>query len=250
MDYIEEGKKEHRLLSEYSEARNTELTRIFDSESDVIQFYEILVCALTLILAESRSDKVHDRSIRDLMADTFDTLYFCRKAIYSGFFGVAFPLMRISFEKIALIHYFMLLPEKAKVWDSGKTIMNSEVRRFLDSQPMGEDGTDLKRFYDKYSSAIHLNRSYVPERFLGEGNEFVLGVIGAPDLFVVADFVAELLDLWFWFGAIISFNYRKEIEKHSTDFHRYYFKIAGRMETVAQELHERRLKYLAKDQGV
>jgi hypothetical protein len=52
----------------------------------------------------------------------------------------------------------------------------------------------MKELYSFFSQASHPNRSLVPHRKLGEGDEFVLGMIGKPELFLVLDYCAKAFE--------------------------------------------------------
>jgi hypothetical protein len=73
---------------------------------------------------------------------------------------------------------------------------------------MGEPEAAMKDLYSFFSEASHPNRELIACRFLGEGNEFVLGLIGKPELFLVADYCAKHLELWHWLAATVSYFYR------------------------------------------
>ena len=94
---------------------------------------------------------------------------------------------------------------------------------------------DLYRFFSK---AAHPNRELVAERFLGEGNEFVLGSIGRPSLILVADHCIHLVEMWFWFGALVAFACKELMDKIDPMFGRDYFRTATKAEEVKKSLVE------------
>ena len=82
---------------------------------------------------------------------------------------------------------------------------------------------DLYKFFSK---GTHPNRELIAERFLGDGNEFVLGSIGVPELVFVIDQCMYLVDMWFWFGALTAVVAREELAKTDPSFGREYLATA------------------------
>jgi hypothetical protein len=76
---------------------------------------------------------------------------------------------------------------------------------------MGENEDKMKQAYSFFSGGTHVNREYIPHRFLGEGNEFVLGAVAMPDLQGVGEYIRWLVNLWFWFGAVASYTFHKQV---------------------------------------
>jgi len=112
---------------------------------------------------------------------------------------------------------------------------------------MGESEKSMKVLYNFFSGATHPNREYIPNRFLGEGNQFVLGAIGAPDLLVMTEYMYDLIQLWFWFAALISYYYRELL--HSTDkkYIEDYMKIANKAMILGEELLKSQHKLQGKE---
>lgn len=236
MNYSEIGVEEYHRLSEYAKIRFSELSKIFQDDIKVLMEYEELICRVTVILGSFPPKDVTDRSIRDLFADIFDFLYISRRLILGGYASTAFPLLRRAFESISLMEYFILLPNKAIKWDKGKQISNAEIRKFLDSHSMGESEKAMKDFYVFFSGATHPNREYIPIRFLGEKNKFVLGAIGVPDLLGIADYMYRLINLWFWFAALISYQYKEIIHSADKRYGTDYMKVANEAKRVSEDL--------------
>jgi len=249
MDYSKMGAEEYHRLKEYAETRFSELSKIFQDEIRVLTEYEELICLVTIILGSYPPRDITDRSIRDLLADVFDFLYISRRLILEGYASTAFPLLRRAFESISLIHYFMLLPNKAIVWDKGKQLSNAEIRKYLNSHPMGESEKAMKDLYAFFSGATHPNREYIPTRFLGEKNQFVLGAIGLPNLLVLADYIHRLIELWFWFGALISYYYRDLLSSVDKNYGDNYMKIANEAKRVSEELLKSQRELWEKERG-
>ena len=249
MNYSEIGAEEYHRLKEYAGTRFSELSKIFQDEIEILMEYEKLICRVTVILGSHPPKDITDRSIRDLFVDIFDFLYISRRLILEGYGSTAFPLLRRAFESNSLMQYFMLLPNKAITWDKGKQISNAEVRKYLDSHPMGESEKAMKDFYNFFSGATHPNREYIPTRFLGEKNQFVLGAIGVPNLLVVADYMHRLIELWFWFAALISYHYRGILRSADKTYVKDYMKVANKVKRVSEELHRSQRELWEKEYG-
>lgn len=249
MDYSKIGAEEYHRLKEYAETRFSELSKIFQDEIHVLTEFEELICRASVILGSYPSKDITDRSIRDILADVFDFLYISRRLIFEGYATIAFPLLRRAFECNSLTQYFILLPDKAIEWDKGKQISNAEIRKYLDSHPMGESEKAMKDLYAFFSGATHPNREYIPARFLGEGNEFVLGAIGAPNLSIVADYIYRLLELWFWFATLITYYYRDIFSSVDKNYGHDYMKVASEAQRVNEQLVKNQRELWEKEHG-
>lgn len=249
MSYSKIGTKEYHRLKDYAETRFSELSKIFQDEIEVLMEYEELICLATVILGSYPPKDITDRSIRDLFADVFDFLYISRRLILEGYVSTAFPLLRRAFESNPLIQYFMLLPNKTIKWDKGKQISNAEIRKYLDSHPMGQSEKAMKDLYVFFSGATHPNREYIPTRFLGEKNQFVLGAIGVPSLLVVADYIYRLIELWFWLAALISYHYREIFRSADKKYMNDYMKVANKAKKVSEELLTSKRELWEKEYG-
>ena len=120
--------------------------------------------------------------------------------------GNCVPLARRAYESLSLLVACELEPKLADRWMAGKQIGNAEVRRVLAAHPMGEPEAGTRKLYNFFSKTTHPNRSHMAHRYLGEGNEFVLGAIGRPSLALLADYAHKTLSLWFWFAAFVCFR--------------------------------------------
>jgi hypothetical protein len=126
---------------------------------------------------------------------------------------VAYPLARRAYESLSLLVACVLEPKLADRWIAGTQIGNAEVRRVLAAHPMGEKETQTRELYDFFSKSTHPNRNTIAYRFLGEGNEFVLGAIGTPSLALLTDYALKTLNLWFWFAAFVVFTFREVLSR-------------------------------------
>jgi len=124
----------------------------------------------------------------------------------------------------------------AEKWIEGKEIGNAEIRNILDKNPMGELKDNTKELYQFFCQATHPNRTLVPERFLGAGNEFVLGAVGVPDLIMTVDFCLRILELWFWFVAFFTYINRQDIMAYDKEIFGSYSKVASEAKDVAKWL--------------
>jgi hypothetical protein len=104
---------------------------------------------------------------------------------------------------------------------------------------------ELYQFFSRFS---HPNREMMAYRFLGEGNEFVLGSIAVPSLALLADYALKTLNLWFWFGAFVTFVYMPMLHQADVNFRRGYLAAAKMAREVAPWLTEQFNRTLAQEQ--
>jgi hypothetical protein len=214
-------------LNEYSDHRRRELSTMFFPVVEVTDHYGELICRVTIALGESQPTSSQDVVVRDLMADVFDFLWEWRRPLFEGRLQVAYPLARRSYESLSLLSICAQDPSFADVWERGKKISNAEIRKALERASMAESADALKNLYSFFSKGTHPNRDLIPHRYLGEGNRFVLGSIGMPDLVLVTDQCIKLIQMWFWFTAAVGYFYRKVIDKVDTSFGNDYTRIGG-----------------------
>lgn len=226
----------YEKLQEYAKIRKKEISQIFEPYIKISDKYGRLISRLTLLLGNVKPRDIQDIVIRDLMADIFDCLYESRELILAGKLNVAFPIARRAYESLSLLHLCMLDKKWAEQWQRGKKIENSEIRKGLSNHPMGETYEKLKELYDFFCSATHPNRGLIPRRFLGEGNEYVLGVIGRPDLLMMTDYCIKILEMWFWLAATISYFNRETLLKLDKGYFEFYSKVAKEAQEVNQWL--------------
>ena len=206
-DWAKEARDQYAALGDYATKRCGELGPMLQPYIEVTDLYGILICRITLVLGKTPPASKQDAALRDLMADIFDFLYEARFLIIKGKLEIAYPLARRAYESLSLIVASHLSTKLADRWIAGKKIGNAEVRRELDKHRAGEPEDRTRELYAFFSRAAHPNRDMVAHRFLGEGNEFVLGAIGRPSLAMLADYALKTLNLWHWFGAFVGFAY-------------------------------------------
>jgi hypothetical protein len=85
---------------------------------------------------------------------------------------------------------------------------------------------------------MHPNRGLISERYLGGGNEFVLGSMGVPEHVLILDHCHHLLEMWFWFGALVGYVAREELRQRDASFSKDYLVTAAQAETIAKWLVE------------
>ena len=183
------------------------------------------------------------------MADVFDFLYEARLLITKGNLEIAYPLARRAYESLSLMVACFLQPTLADRWVAGKKISNVEVRKLLAKHPAGEPEEMTRELYGFFSQVAHPNRDIVARRFLGEGNEFVLGAIGKPSLAMLADYALKTLNLWFWFGAFLNVVYLPVLAKTDPGVMESYRVTAKMAQEVAPWLAEQFNRVLAQEQA-
>ena len=209
-------------LPEFAATRLREISDMMQPYLSATDRYSRLVSRLTSLLGHSPPCDTQDRVIRDLLADVFDFLYESRSLIVGGKLAIAYPLARRAYESLSLLHLFAVDSLWATKWQKGKQIGNAEVRKQLGRHPMGEPESAMKDLYSFFSEASHPNRKLVAGRLLGEGNEFVLGLIGKPELFLVVDYCAKHLELWQWLAATANYFYRETIGPKDPEYFEEY----------------------------
>ncbi|GEM_PF-1404919 len=208
------GRLQYDRLKEYEATRQTELTELAEPYVYVTDLYGALLCRLVAVLGVVPPKGVQDHVVRDLMADAFDFLHESRSVLLKGKVDVAYPLIRRAYESISLMVLCQLDEKYAAKWQSGKQIQNSVVRKELSKHPMGESEKELKELYKFFSMASHPNRELVSHRYLGDGNQSILGSVDKPNLVLIADYCMKHLILWFWYGAFSIYTYREAVVKH------------------------------------
>ncbi len=196
--------EEYHNLERYLETRHREIVKILGPYPDLTDSYGQLICHATLILGNVTPKSKQDAALRDQMADVFDFLCSAREQVLGGMLHLAYPLSRRAYETLSLMVLCFLDDPTVQKWESGHQISNSTVRRKLSEHPMGESEAAMKSLYKFYSIAAHPNRDMIRYRYLGEGNQFVLGAIAIPDLTFTFHSCMAHVDLWFWFGAVVT----------------------------------------------
>lgn len=241
------GQALYAELPRYAKQRWTELSPMLAPFVDVTDRYGEVICGIVAVLGGVPPASRRDAATRDLIADVFDFLYEARPLIVKGKLEIAYPLARRAYESLSLLVACTLQPKLADRWIAGKQIANSEVRRTLASHPMGESEVQMRELYGFFSDASHPNRHQIGHRFLGEGNEFVLGAIGTPSLTLLADYAIKALSLWFWFAAFVTFTYRVVLSEKAPKLLSTYSETAAASKSVADWLREQFNRVLAEE---
>jgi hypothetical protein len=241
--------EEYEALRRYTDLRTREISSMVRPYIQVTDRYGRLIARLTLLLGRVKPSGTQDRTLRDLMADVFDCLYEARGLILSGKCTVAYPIARRAYECLSLLHVCALDAAWAERWERGTKITNADIRRELAKHPMGEPEAQTKELYNFFCLATHPNRDLVPYRFLGEGNSFVLGVIGKPNLVMVVDYAMKHLEMWFWLTATVSYFYRTHIDSADRSYFHAYMETYKQAKTVKLQLAENFNRLLAEAQA-
>jgi hypothetical protein len=85
-------------------------------------------------------------------------------------------------------------------------------------------------------------------RYLGEGNEFVLGAIAVPNLAMLADYALKSLNLWFWFATFVTFTYRDVLFQTNPEVLNAYRETTEAAKPVAAWLQKQFNLVLAEEQ--
>ena len=248
-NWAKDAQQHYSELAEYAALRTDELSPMLQPYIEITDRYGVLLCRITLVLGKTLPRSMQDAALRDLMADVFDFLYEARFLIIKGKLEIAYPLARRAYESLSLMVACFLDPKLARRWIAGKEIHNSEVRKLLAKHPAGESEQMTIELYGFFSQAAHPNRDLVACRFLGEGNQFVLGSIGRPSIAMLADLALKTLNLWFWFGAFMSFVYLPVLAKADPDFKEDYDAAAKMAQKVAPWLAEQFNRTLVQEQA-
>lgn len=241
-DWSGESASLYRQLPEFASKRFEEISGMSQPYIDVTDRFGSLVVRIISQLGKVAPKNVQDIVVRDLSADVFDFLYEARLQVLGGKLPIAYPLIRRAFESISLLHLCTLSSEWAEKWHKRAKIENSEVRRELGKLPMGEPENLTKESYKFFCQATHPNRDLIPERYLGDGNRFVLGLIGRPDLFMVCDYCAKHLDLYLWFVATLSYFYRDVYLENDKDYLEEYMQAHKQAKAVKRWLVENQIR--------
>lgn len=213
-----EAPDQYAKLSEYAELREGEIRPILRPYLEVTDRYGRLMSRLSNHIGKHAPNSVQDTVVRDLMADVFDFLYEVRPFILRGQTLLAYPLARRAYESLSLLVVCVLKESAAEKWAAGKKIKNEEVRKALGNNPMGESDEELREFYRFFCDMTHPNRATIAYRYLGDGNEFVFGAIGMPDLVMIADYCRKHLELWHWFCPVVEWYYKEILFDDDRDF--------------------------------
>nr|WP_295383710.1 hypothetical protein [Pseudoxanthomonas sp.] len=228
-----DGIEAFEALDSFARLRTLELAKMFEPVVALTDDYASLMSRLVWELRDSPPTDDQDRVVRDLMADAFDFLLAWRRAVLEAQLTVGYPLARRAYESLSLMAACAQDSTLAAQWHEGKEIKNASIRKALAVLPMAESEGDLKSLYAFFSKGAHPNRELIPSRFLGEGNGFVLGSIGSPNLLLVVDHLLHLVSMWFWLVAATGFHYRRVTDRSGREWGRDYLAVSARAKEVA-----------------
>ena len=126
----------------------------------------------------------------------------------------------------------------AAKWDGGASIKNKDVRKALAVAQFPESESTLRELYADFSNGAHPNRDLVAERHLGTGNEFTLGSIGVPSLVGIVDQFIHVIEMWFWFGAVVGLAAHYALERVDPTFSADYLAAVSKAGEVKKWLVE------------
>ncbi len=214
MDFDQKAVFTYEHLTNICSARNEKIiSNEYPEVQDFIKKNEILVSRIALILGTMKPENLADESIRDLLGDTFDSLFSAKELIYKGYLGTPFTLLRRAWETISLMTYFILHPEKAKDWRDGKEIPQREIRKAHEKHPQGGDANHQKEAHAYFAKCAHPNSMLIPYRLLGSGSEYTMGNFAKPnDLITMANMI-RLVQLWGYLRHVIVTRYGSEMYK-------------------------------------
>jgi hypothetical protein len=237
-NWAEQAETQYAALVDFSEMRRRELLPLLEPYTRVADQYGELVCRIILILGQVPPKTTLDSVTRDLAADVFDFLHEARTLIERGMPHIAYPLARRAFESLCLVVASNQDEAVALRWQSGVEVKFYKLRDIFSTHPLGESKVTLKDTYSFFSEATHPRRGLVAERHLGDGNAFVLGAIGSPELILLADYCIITLSLWFWFGAFLRWTYREILAQRDTSLPQAYHEAATNAEAAKKWLRE------------
>jgi hypothetical protein len=238
LNRLKQGVELFRKLSFYAETRRKELVSQLQPVIDLADSYGSLVARAVFALGKVPPKSRQEVVVRDLIADVFDFLYEWPRPLFEGRLHVAFPLARRVYESLSLLSACYQNVSIAERWDRGEQIGNSEIRKALKGMPFPEAEEALREIYKFFSKGTHPNRDLISERFLGEGNEFVLGSIGRPNLLLVVEHCIRLVEMWFWFGAIVAWVAKETLSQADPSFGKEYLITAERAPGIKRSLSE------------
>jgi hypothetical protein len=239
----------YATVLEWDEKRTRELSKMFKPYLQVIDAYAELVCEIVDVIGTEKPSCTQDIVVRDLLADVFDSLVEARRIILTGKCRTAYPIARRVYESLSLMVLCALDPKVADKWYSGGEIRNEEVRRGLANHPFGETEDATRRLYKFFTLGAHPNRGLIPRRFLGDGNEFVLGSVGTPSLALVTEYCTIHLRMWFWFAATLLHYYQRLVDAARGDFGKRYLHVADVAQKLQPELDRNYERLLREEQA-
>jgi hypothetical protein len=227
----------YSTLKEIEFERRKGIEELFTDELAFIDDCLALAARQVELLGEIKPSTIEDVSVRDIGCDAFEFLYEARGALVRNQSSVMFPLMRRAFESICLCNLFVVKPEFARRWASGKQINNTDVRKGLEHHPMTESVEALKQEYQFFSQGAHPNRTHVPYVFLGEGNQFTLAGIHPIDPLTLGGHVQHLIRLCYWYVGVFFWFHRETLPVLAgDDFGREFLNLTPRRHKILMML--------------
>lgn len=178
----------------------------------------------------------YDKTQRDLACDTLDSLWLAEYSLLRGYESHTLLLLRRAYETTSLMAYFFNFPDKVQVWESGKRIHQTVIRKALGDAPVAESKDALDEMYRVYSLFSHVNRESLYHRLLGEGNRLTLGCQGNVDEKSFSRVVRELLAQMMWFVDVANFIFLKIGLRPSEDYGKRMLAYRGQVQNLAKGL--------------
>jgi len=239
----------YAAVIEWDEKRTREISGMLKPYLQVTDAYADLICEIVDVIGTEKPASTQDIVVRDLLADVFDALVEARRIILMGKCSTAYPIARRVYESLSLMALCVLDSKIADQWHSGQEIANRVVRKELAKHPLGEPEDDTKKLYKFFTIGAHPNRDLIPRRFLGEGNEFVLGSVCAPNLVLVTEYCAIHLRMWFWFTVMLLHHYQHLVDAAKPDFGTRYLHVADRAQRLQAEFDRNYDRLLHEEQS-
>jgi hypothetical protein len=237
----------YAAVIEWDGKRTREISGMLKPYLKVTDAYAGLVCEIVDVIGAEKPGSTQDIVVRDLLADVFDALVEARRIILTGKCSTAYPMARRVYESLSLMAVCALDAKIAAEWHSGKEIPNRKVRTELAKHLLGEPEDDTKKLYKFFTLGAHPNRDLIPRRFLGEGNEFVLGSVCTPNLVLVTEYCTIHLRMWFWFTAVLLHYYQRLVDAAVPDFGPRYLHVADTAQKLQAELDRNYVRLLREE---
>jgi hypothetical protein len=218
--------------------RHSELAPMLAPIVELTDTYGRLISRLVVLLGQRSPASPHEVTLRDLVADTFDFLYAWRRPLLEGSPHIAHPIGRRAFESLSLLAATSQDPSLGDRWEAGQHIENAAIRKALSRAPMAEDAPSLDELHEFLDLGSHPNRLFVNQRFLGDGNEYVLGPIGRPSLTLILDHLDRLVACWFWFGAVTCYRWRELLKECDPGYGKAYSAAAKQVPELRSWIRE------------
>lgn len=213
----EESEERYGKLKSFSNKNYQILSEKYSEEIDFIERTEFALCWLNRLLGEFPPRTPAEETIRDLMADVFDSFLSSKFITLGGFLNQPFPLLRRAFEGILLIRYLNFDPSKDDKWrkeGAAGRITPEETRKI----PVGDEAF-LTNLYDYYCTGTHINSMYIWRRLLGVKNKFTLGkkIFNINEM-ITREYIIRHIQLISFFRSVMVDIYEADLPKIDPDF--------------------------------